>query len=90
MTDKILWGVTFGAHDAAIAVFVNNELVFATDAERFSRKKNDSVISSTLIEYVENKYGMPDKVYYYETPILKSLRRTWAGQRPRIVIPEFK
>ena len=90
MTDKILWGVTFGAHDAAIAVFVNNELVFATDAERFSRKKNDSVISSTLIEYVENKYGMPDKVYYYENPILKSLRRTWAGQRPRIVIPEFK
>jgi carbamoyltransferase len=90
MTDKILWGVTFGAHDAAIAVFVNNELEFATDAERFSRKKNDSVISSTLIEYVENKYGMPDKVYYYENPILKSLRRTWAGQRPRIVIPEFK
>ena len=90
MTNKILWGVTFGAHDAAIAVFVNNELVFATDAERFSRKKNDSVIPSSLIEYVENKYGMPDKVYYYENPILKSLRRTWAGQRPRIVIPKFK
>ena len=90
MTNKILWGVTFGAHDAAIAVFVNNELVFATDAERFSRKKNDSVIPSSLIEYVENKYGMPDKVYYYENPILKSLRRTWAGQRPRMVIPKFK
>ena len=90
MTDTILWGVTFGAHDAAIAVFVNNELVFATDAERFSRKKNDSIIPSSLIEYAENKYGMPDKVYYYENPILKSLRRTWAGQRPRVVIPEFK
>jgi len=90
MTDKILWGVTFGAHDAAIAVFVDNELVFATDAERFSRKKNDSVIPSTLIDYVENKYGLPSKVYYYENPILKSLRRTWAGQRPRVVIPEFK
>ena len=36
MTDKILWGVTFGAHDAAIEVFVNNELVFDTDAEMFS------------------------------------------------------
>ena len=44
MTDTILWGVTFGSHDAALAVFVNNELVFASDAERFSRKKNDSVI----------------------------------------------
>ena len=90
MTDTILWGVTFGSHDAALAVFVNNELVFASDAERFSRKKNDSVIPSSLIEYAENKYGMPDKVYYYENPILKSLRRTWAGQRPRVVIPEFK
>ena len=61
MTDTV-WGVTFGAHDAAIAVFVDNELVFATDAERFSRKKNDSVIPSTLIEYVEDKYGIPNKV----------------------------
>ena len=89
MTDTT-WGVTFGSHDAAIAVFVDNELVFATDAERFSRKKNDSVIPSTLIDYVEDKYGVPNKVYYYENPILKSLRRTWAGQRPRVVIPEFK
>ena len=89
MTNTV-WGVTFGAHDAAIAVFVKDELVFATDAERFSRKKNDSEIPSTLIDYVENKYGIPSKVYYYENPILKSLRRTWAGQRPRVVIPKFK
>ena len=84
MTNTV-WGVTFGSHDAALAVFVNNKLEFASDAERFSRKKNDPIIPDTLIEYVENKYGIPNKVYYYENPILKSLRRTWAGQRPRVV-----
>ena len=89
MTNTV-WGVTFGSHDAALAVFVNNKLEFASDAERFSRKKNDPIIPDTLIEYVENKYGIPNKVYYYENPILKSLRRTWAGQRPRVVIPKFK
>ena len=40
----IKWGTTFGSHDGALAVFVDDELVFASDAERWSRKKNDSII----------------------------------------------
>lgn len=78
----IEWGVTFGSHDAAIAVFKNNELVFATDAERFSRKKNDHIISDKLISYCEEQWGIPHKVYYYENPHLKATRRLFAGQRP--------
>jgi carbamoyltransferase len=86
----IQWGITQGSHDAALAVFDDHNLLFASDAERFSRKKNDSIIPSTLIEYAEKKYGIPKKVYYYENPITKSLRRTWAGQKPKLVLPKFK
>ena len=37
----MIWGVSFGSHNSAISVFENNELVFATDGERFSKTKND-------------------------------------------------
>ena len=42
----IKWGTTFGSHDA-LAVFQDDELVFASDAERWSRKKNDPTILTT-------------------------------------------
>ena len=44
----IKWGTTFGSHDGALAVFQNNELIFASDAERWSRKKNDSIIHKNV------------------------------------------
>lgn len=78
----IKWGTTFGSHDGALAVFQNDELVFATDAERWSRKKNDSEIPNNLIEFAENKWGIPDKVYFYENYDLKDERRKFAGQWP--------
>lgn len=78
----IKWGVTFGSHDAAIAVFKNDELIFATDAERFSRIKNDNQIPNNLISYCEEQWGIPQKVYYYENPYLKATRRLFAGQKP--------
>ena len=75
-------GTTFGSHDGALAVFVDDELVFASDAERWSRKKNDSVIPDGLITYVEDTWGVPDKVYFYEDYQLKDERRKFAGQTP--------
>jgi len=78
----IIWGTTFGSHDGALAVFVDDELVFASDAERWSRKKNDSVISDSLITYAEDTWGVPDKVYFYEDYQLKDERRGFAGQTP--------
>ena len=78
----IKWGTTFGSHDGALAVFVDDELVFASDAERFSRKKNDSVIPNSLVEFAENKWGVPEIVYFYEDLNLKNERRKFAGQKP--------
>ena len=79
----IKWGTTFGSHDGALAVFVDDELVFATDAERFSRKKNDPVIPDNLIQFAEEKWGIPDEVYYYEDQQCKNNRRRFAGQDPQ-------
>ena len=78
----IKWGTTFGSHDGAIAVFQDDELVFASDAERWSRKKNDSVIPDNLIKYAEDNWGVPDEVYFYEDYKLKDERRKFAGQTP--------
>ena len=78
----IIWGTTFGSHDGALAVFVDDELVFASDAERWSRKKNDSVIPDSLITYAEDTWGVPDRVYFYEDYQLKDERRKFAGQTP--------
>lgn len=82
----IKWGITSGSHDGAIAVFENDNLVFATDAERFSRVKNDKEIRQNLIDYVKQKYGEPDTVYFYEQPVAKADRRVFAGQDKKITI----
>ena len=78
----IKWGTTFGSHDGALAIFQDDELVFASDAERWSRKKNDSVIPDNLIKYAEDNWGRPDEVYFYEDYKLKDERRKFAGQLP--------
>ena len=78
----IKWGTTFGSHDGALAVFQKNELIFASDAERWSRKKNDPVIPDNLIKYAEDNWGEPDEVYFYEDYQLKDERRKFAGQNP--------
>ena len=74
----IKWGTTFGSHDGALAVFQNEELVFASDAERWSREKNDSVIPTNLLKFAEDNWGIPDEVYFYEDYTFKNERRRFA------------
>ena len=87
----IYWGVTCGSHDGALAVYDSEkkDFVFATDAERFSRKKNDPEIPDSLIEYVKDKYGEPKEVFFYENPYVKVTRRMKAGQKPAWKPPTF-
>ena len=84
----IKWGTTFGSHDGALAVFQDDELVFASDAERWSRKKNDPIIPENLIKFAEDNWGVPDQVYFYEDLKLKESRRKFAGQKRKKL--EFK
>jgi len=75
----IIWGISANSHDAALAVFVDNELKFASHSERFSGIKNDAHLNTKLIDYAR-QWGEPDKVVWYERPFRKTLRQLWAGQ----------
>ena len=75
----ISWGISGNSHDAALAVFKNKELLFASHSERFSGVKNDPNLDKNLINYALH-YGEPNEVHWYEKPFKKSLRQLYAGQ----------
>lgn len=70
----LIWGVTAFNHDASIAVIDSaGKLLFASQTERFTRVKNDHTLDYALIAEA-SKYGIPDKIIYYEDPYLKRWR----------------
>jgi carbamoyltransferase len=75
----ITWGISANSHDAALAVFQNEQLVFASHSERFSRVKNDAHLCAKLIDYAKT-WGEPDHICWYEKPLLKTARQLYAGQ----------
>lgn len=79
----IEWGTTFGSHDSAIAVFRDNDIVY-------HKSTKDKFLSDDLITYCEEQWGIPEKVYYYERPLLKATRRFFAGQKPARQKLDFK
>ena len=76
----ITWGISANSHDAALAVFLDDQLVFASHSERFSGVKNDRDLDRQMLAYVKQRFGSPDKVIWYEQPFKKTLRQLWAGQ----------
>jgi len=74
------WGISANSHDAALAVFCDDNLVFASHSERFSGKKNDPDLCNELVDYARATYGEPDRVVWYEKPWAKTLRQWRAGQ----------
>jgi carbamoyltransferase len=75
----ITWGISANSHDAALAVFVDKKLEFASHSERFSKKKNDRDLCPELVKHAKS-WGNPDKIYWYERPFVKTLRQFYAGQ----------
>ena len=75
----ISWGISGNSHDAAIAVFADEKLVFASHSERYSGLKNDRDLCKNLV-HAAKQFGNPDRVYWYERPFLKTLRQFYAGQ----------
>lgn len=76
----IIWGISANSHDAAIAVFDNDRLLFASQTERFSKIKNDPNLSIELITLLKKKYGNPSLIVWYENPWAKTIRQLYAGQ----------
>ena len=79
----ITWGISANSHDAALAVFNNDGLEFASHTERFSGVKNDAHLNKEIINYAR-QWGEPNEIVWYERPGLKTLRQFRAGQGLRI------
>jgi carbamoyltransferase len=76
----ITWGISANSHDAALAVFEDGKLLFASHSERFSGKKNDADLCDNLVNYAASMYGYPNEVVWYEKPWAKTARQFYAGQ----------
>lgn len=83
----INWGISANSHDAALAVFSNDGIEFASHSERFSGVKNDpdlhrnwGMFDSGLIDHALDHWGEPDKIFWYENPWKKTVRQLWSGQ----------
>jgi carbamoyltransferase len=80
----ITWGWSGMSHDAALAVFKNKKLVFASHSERYSRIKNDEHLNEKIINEAL-QYGYPDEIHFYENPLLKKTRQIYSGQYNHIL-----
>jgi len=74
-----VWGISALSHDAALAAVDGDRVVFAAQAERYSRRKNDPGLNQALIDDAA-QFGEPDVLVWYERPLLKKLRQLRSGQ----------
>lgn len=75
----LYYGICANEHDASVAVIRDEEILFASTAERYSRQKNDPHLNRALLEDAM-QYGAPDLIIWYEKPHLKRWRRLLSGQ----------
>lgn len=76
----ITWGISANSHDAALAVFQDGVLKFASHSERFSGIKNDRNLHDGMLHHVREQFGDPAEIVWYERPFVKTLRQLYAGQ----------
>jgi len=76
----ITWGLVGNSHDASLAVFDKQELLWASLAKEFSKVPNDPHSNEDLRKAALEVAGWPDQVVWYERPRLKTCRQFLAGQ----------
>ena len=76
----ITWGMVGNSHDASLAVFENNKLVWASLAKDFTGLPNNPDFAEAQLKEAILLFGPPSKVVWYERPLLKTLRQWRAGQ----------
>jgi len=74
----IILGINETSHDASVSLIKDGDILFAGHAERYSKQKNDWYINDQLIHDAIS-YGFPDKIAYYENPLLKASRLLLKG-----------
>lgn len=83
-------GISAGFHDAGIALINDGEIMFAGHAERYSKIKHDSEINAEILNDCFDRYGVPQRIAYYERPLVKKTRQLYAGQYKDIFEPGIK
>lgn len=73
-------GISCLSHDAAVAVIRDDQIAFASQAERYSRKKNDKFLNDALLSDVEKYADSVNNIIFYERPLIKKSRQLFAGQ----------
>ena len=72
---SLILGISCFYHDSATALIKNDEIIYASQEERFSRKKHDSSFPDKSIKYILTKYNLNlsdiDQIVFYEKPFLK-------------------
>ena len=76
----IKWGMVGNSHDASLAVFDSDNLLWAALSKDFSDVPNDPDPNWTMLEVARQSYGPPTEIIWYERPLLKTLRQFTAGQ----------
>lgn len=83
-------GISAGFHDAGITLINEGEIMFAGHAERYSKVKHDHELNAEILNDCFDRYGMPQRIAYYERPWLKKTRQLYAGQYSELFKTSFK
>jgi len=83
-------GISAGFHDAGITLIDDGEIVFAAHAERYSKVKHDSELNVEILNDCFDRYGVPQRIAYYERPWLKKTRQLYAGQYQELFKSSFE
>lgn len=76
----VVVGVSCLGHDAAVSAIDNEQILFASQAERYSGKKNDKYLNNDIINDLENYISGVKSIGFYERPFLKCSRQIFSGQ----------
>ncbi len=75
----IYWGINALNHDASIAVFENEKLLWHRLSSEFTGVEHDGLLNPDIIKEAKS-FGNPDEIYWYERPLVKKTRQLYAGQ----------
>ena len=76
-------GISCGFHDAAVSVIDSaGNIQYAAHGERYTKIKHDRNLNDAMLDEAMSHISGNYQVHYYERPLIKYLRRLWAGESP--------
>lgn len=75
----ITWGISSESHNASLSVLGDDNILFASESERFSGIKNDPHLNQGILNYAL-RFGKPELICWYENPYKKTIRQVLSGQ----------